>query len=101
MTYGRVIFVVLGVVAAFTFFGVLKPETFVTERCLMSPPLFCEDVHFDVLTGDVSLRIHNSFTDDINVNELQLAGREECYILLPNPNSRTIPSDSYKEFVID
>jgi len=101
MTYGWVIFVVLGVLAAFTFIGVLKPETFVTERCFMAPPLFCEDVHFDALTGDVSLRIHNSFIEDINVNELQLSGREECYILLPNPNDKIIESDSYKEFVID
>ncbi len=101
MTYGWVIFVVLGIIAAFSFIGVLKPETFVTERCLLAPPLFCEDTHFDALTGDVTLRVRNSLRERINVNELELSGEENCYILLPNPEERDIATDSQRDFIID
>ncbi|HIH17981.1 MAG TPA: hypothetical protein HA282_01265 [Nanoarchaeota archaeon] len=101
MTYGWVIFVVLGIIAAFSFIGVLKPETFVTERCLLAPPLFCEDTHFNALTGDVTLRVRNSLREGINVNELGLSGEESCYILLPNPDERNIVSDGQRDFVLD
>jgi len=41
MTYGWAILVVLAAIAALAYFGVLSPEKFLPEKCLLAPGLAC------------------------------------------------------------
>ena len=41
MTYGWAILVVLAAIAALAYFGVLSPEKFLPEKCVLAPGLAC------------------------------------------------------------
>src|SRR3989338_6386745 len=43
MTYGWAILVVLVVIGALAYFGVLNPETLLPERCELQQGLYCKD----------------------------------------------------------
>lgn len=101
MSYGWIIFVAMAAIAAFSFFGVLNPTSFVGQRCLLSPPLFCDDFSFNTLTGDIILRIRNGLQNDVNINEIQI-DKEGCYsLIMRGTGEETIKADSTKDFMID
>ena len=41
MTYGWAILVVLAAIAALAYFGILSPEKFLPEKCVLAPGLAC------------------------------------------------------------
>ena len=101
MTYGWAILVVLIAITAFSFIAVVKPQTFISERCILNLPLFCEDAHLDSTTGDLVLRIRNSLSDDISINEIELQ-EDSCYILiLRHTLENKIAQNSEKDFILD
>ena len=106
MAYGWVIFVVLGLIAAFSFVGVLYPEKVISERFVLTPPFYGEAISFTASTGDIVLRIRNGFHKDIDINEIATsenlrADPFECWTIIMPPGGERIKSDSSKEFVID
>lgn len=42
-TYGWVFFIILLMIAAVSYFGVMKPEVFVPQRCLFASDITCDD----------------------------------------------------------
>jgi len=51
MTYGWAILVVLAAIGALSYFGVLKPQQFLPEQCVLVPGMACLD--FKVNTNGV------------------------------------------------
>ncbi len=74
MTYGWAILVVLVVIGALAYFGVLNPQQFLPKKCLFVTGLVCEDSKFtapaDVGTGQI--RINNGLGNDIQVTSLNI-----------------------------
>lgn len=66
MTYGWAILVVLIAIGALAYFGVLKPEQFLPEKCVISTGsgLFCEDFAIDD-EDTVRVYIHNILPNDL------------------------------------
>ncbi len=103
LTYGWAIFVVLGVIAAFSFVGVLYPEQYVTNRCILQPPFFCEDFSVDTLTGDVTLRVRNGLNERVKITEVELVDpTAECYFLiLKGSGEEELTPGETRDFTVD
>ena len=73
MTYGWAILVVLGMVAALAYFGVMRPSMLLPEQCVLGTELLCKDVRVD--PSQVNLLIYNSGAFDILIYSISL---ESC-----------------------
>ena len=68
MTYGWAILVVLAAIAALAYFGVLSPEKFLPQKCILQPGLAC--VSNKVEPTKVTLVISNGLGRTIIVNSI-------------------------------
>ncbi len=73
MTYGWAILVVLIAIGALAYFGVLSPERFLPEKCVVSTGsgLFCDDYSASGTT--VTLRIKNILTETVTISGISLS----------------------------
>ncbi|MBW2983810.1 hypothetical protein KY361_01740 [Candidatus Woesearchaeota archaeon] len=74
MTYGWAILVVLIAIGALAYFGVLSPEKFLPEKCVISSGsgLFCEEFTTSATANTVTIRIKNILTDSAWVDSVTL-----------------------------
>ena len=72
MTYGWAILVVLAAIAALAYFGVLSPEKFLPEKCILAPGLAC--VGHKVEPTKITLVISNGLGKSITVSSIDVAG---------------------------
>lgn len=70
MTYGWAILVVLVVIGALAYFGILNPQTFLPKRCLLGSGLSCADAKLTV--GEFDMRMVNSLANAISVNAVSI-----------------------------
>jgi len=70
MTYGWAILVVLAAIAALAYFGVLSPEKFLPEKCILAPGLAC--VQHKLEPSSSTLVISNGFGRTIKITSLQI-----------------------------
>ena len=73
MTYGWAILVVLIAIGALAYFGVLSPEQFLPEKCVISTGsgLFCDD--FSIVSEElVKLNLHNILSDPMTAVTVNL-----------------------------
>src|SRR3989338_2574882 len=68
MTYGWAILVVLAAIAALAYFGVLSPEKFLPEKCILAPGLAC--VSHKVEPSQTILILSNGLGRTITVTSL-------------------------------
>ena len=71
MTYGWAILVVLVVIGALGYFGVLNPTALLPEKCMFGVEVACKD--FQLLTNQVALRLQN------NIGETMLLDKFEAF----------------------
>ena len=72
MTYGWAILVVLAAIAALAYFGVLSPEKFLPEKCVLAPGLAC--ISHKIEPTQATLILSNGLGRTIIVNSLQIGG---------------------------
>ncbi|MFH1591316.1 MAG: hypothetical protein ABIC95_05315, partial [archaeon] len=65
MTYGWAILVVLIVIGALAYFGVLNPQQFLPQKCQFSQGLVCQDHKIDGGDGVMYIRVNNGLGNDI------------------------------------
>ena len=104
MTYGWAILVVLAAIAALAYFGVLSPEKFLPEKCILAPGLAC--VQHRVTTADTTLIISNGFGRTISITNLKVgactktfdttmvSGTENSFVLTGCSNG--VSKDAFK-----
>ncbi|RLE42165.1 hypothetical protein DRJ48_04100 [Candidatus Woesearchaeota archaeon] len=76
MTYGWAILVVLVVIGALAYFGILNPSTLLPERCEIQMGLYCKDhlVQTDASdNGKILLTIENGRGSDIRIALINLS----------------------------
>ena len=72
MTYGWAILVVLAAIAALAYFGVLSPEKFLPEKCILSPGLLC--VSHQITPVTATLIVYNGLGKTITVDSIDIGG---------------------------
>ena len=72
MTYGWAILVVLAAIGALAYFGVLSPEKFLPEKCILEPGLAC--IAHKVEPTKTTLVITNSKGTTITVTSITVGG---------------------------
>ena len=70
MTYGWAILVVLAAIAALAYFGVLSPEKFLPQKCILQPGIAC--VSHKVEPSKITLVISNGLGRTIIVNNIAI-----------------------------
>ena len=65
MTYGWAILVVLGAIGALAYFGVLSPDRFLPEKCMLDPGIDCTG--FKVTPTETTLVLRNGAGKDMTV----------------------------------
>jgi uncharacterized protein (UPF0333 family) len=69
MTYGWAILVVMVVIGALAYFGVLNPMMFVPERCTMQTGISCDEA-YRINGSEVLIRFENNFGKDVTVTNI-------------------------------
>ncbi len=105
MTYGWAILVVLAAIAALAYFGVLSPEKFLPEKCILQPGIAC--VSHKVEPTKVTLVISNGMGRTITIDsiavgscsgtfsEQMLSGTDHTFVV-GGSCSNGIAKDKYK-----
>lgn len=96
MTYGWAILVVLVAIGALAYFGVLTPERFLPEKCLLAAGFHCKSYKVEADTG-VTLLMGNSLPFDITVNTINL--KEGDTVLCSFSGSTELRVGDYATFV--
>tara|TARA_Y100000310_G_scaffold336633_1_gene421709 strand:- start:852 stop:1337 length:486 start_codon:yes stop_codon:yes gene_type:complete len=78
MTYGWAILVVLAAIAALAYFGVLSPDQFLPEKCILSPGLSCSS-GFKVEPTQFTFLLQNSLGKKITVTGVSVTDQDETY----------------------
>ena len=91
MTYGWAILVVLAAIAALAYFGVLSPEKFLPEKCILQPGIVC--VSHKVEPTKVTLVISNGLGKTMIINNIDVGGCNSAF-------SEPMPSGTDHTFVI-
>jgi len=74
-TYGWAFLVILVMIGALAYFGVLDPTKFIPQRCQVSLPLTCDGENYKVqqaagtdVDPEFKIRLRNSFSKPLNLN---------------------------------
>ena len=78
MTYGWAILVVLIAVAALSYFGVLSPDNYSHDACVLPAGMACIDYRVENYKAVVVLQ--NSLGDTVTINQVLISnGGQQCY----------------------
>ena len=91
MTYGWAILVVLAAIAALAYFGVLSPEKFLPQKCILVPGIVC--LQHKVEPAKVTLVISQNLGRTITVTNIGAGGCSSAF-------SQDMQTDSTSTFVI-
>jgi len=92
MTYGWAILVVLAAIAALAYFGVLSPEKFLPEKCLIETGFTC--ISSKVESSKSTIILSNGLGRSITINNLQIGS---C----TKPFTRSMQSEDESTFEVD
>lgn len=68
-TYGWAFLVILVMIGALAYFGILSPDRFLPERCNVGPEFSCDEYRVVETTGDLEIRFTNNLGQTIqNIN---------------------------------
>jgi len=90
MTYGWAILVVLVVIGALAYFGVLNPQNLLPEKCTLPVGLYCKDYLISSADDTVTLKIENGMGHGIIIRSISIAGQVLNY---PDGCSENLESD--------
>ena len=91
MTYGWAILVVLAAIAALAYFGVLSPEKFLPEKCLMETGFTC--ISSKVEPAQSTIVLSNGLGKSLIIDSIQIGGCTTTF-------SESMITEEEKTFVI-
>ena len=91
MTYGWAILVVLAAIAALAYFGVLSPEKFLPEKCLIETGFTC--ISSKIEPGKSTLVLQNSYGRSVVIDNIQIGSCSNAF-------TTTLTSEDQNTFVL-
>mgnify|MGYP001558010057 CR=1 FL=1 len=91
MTYGWAILVVLAAIAALAYFGVLSPEKFLPEKCLIETGFTC--ISSKVEAAQSTIVFQNGYGRTIIIDNVKIGGCSKAF-------NNTLTSEDQATFVI-
>ena len=91
MTYGWAILVVLAAIAALAYFGVLSPEKFLPEKCLIETGFTC--ISSKIEAAQSTIVFSNGYGKSVVIDSIQIGGCSKAF-------SDTLTSEEQSTFVI-
>src|SRR3989338_2819467 len=88
MTYGWAILVVLAAIAALAYFGVLSPEKFLPEKCVLSPGIAC--VSHRITETEATLILTNGMGRTLVIDSLSVGKCEGGFYVTPGDSASGI-----------
>src|SRR3989338_8439139 len=74
MTYGWAILVVLIVIGALAYFGILNPSILLPEKCTLQMGLYCKDHRIDSQRAAIIFNFQNGMGKDIIIYHFNVTG---------------------------
>ena len=90
-TYGWAFLVILVMIGALAYFGVLNPERFVPETCTFGSAFACED-HV-MTTSDATIKLRNN-VEAITITEITVTDTETGTVVNSSSNSLNVTVDT-------
>ncbi len=81
-TYGWAFMVILVMIGALAYFGVLNPQQFIPERCQMSAPFSCDGQNYILRAGEddnIIITVRNSINTRLNISNMEIRNNEGNY----------------------
>ncbi len=91
MTYGWAILVVLAAIAALAYFGVLSPEKFLPEKCLVETGFTC--ISSKVESSQSTIVLQNSYGRSVVIDNIQIGSCSTAF-------TTTLTSEDQNNFVL-
>ena len=86
-TYGWAFLVILVMIGALAYFGVLDPSNFVADRCVMGNPLTCEGQNYIINPGQALIQVRNGLNQNLNITSVEfLSNQVDDYTECDNNN---------------
>lgn len=79
MTYGWAILVVLVVIGALAYFGVLNPQKFLPKKCQLPVGLTCVDHKLSITVANSVILLNNGIGTDIRITRIKFAAETALY----------------------
>ncbi len=73
-TYGFAFLIILVMIGALAYFGVLNPQRFLPERCMMGQEFNCADHYIGVSAGSGNMLVNVSLTNNLGTTITSLSG---------------------------
>ena len=93
-TYGWAFLVILIMVGALAYFGILKPSKLLPDRCNFGPEVNCLDFQISKTVNTIKLRIKNNIGEVVNINSV-IPSAESATALACNPVVQTPSSGAW------
>ncbi|MDD5086340.1 MAG: hypothetical protein PHV16_01180 [Candidatus Nanoarchaeia archaeon] len=98
MTYGWAILVVLVVIGALAYFGVLNPQNLMPEKCTFPMGLYCED--YILREGAAaSFRLQNGMGNSINITKISINSQSYTQLDCENLEVNTVIHNGESEII--
>jgi len=69
-TYGWAFLVILVMIGALAYFGILKPSRLLPDRCSVGPEYECQDFQISNSANTIKIRLKNNIGEPINIDSL-------------------------------
>ncbi|MBI2651399.1 hypothetical protein HYX01_02930 [Candidatus Woesearchaeota archaeon] len=70
-TYGWAFLVILIMVSALAYFGILKPSKLLPDRCIFGTEIECQDYLMDIANNNVQLKLKNNVGEIITATKVE------------------------------
>jgi hypothetical protein len=99
-TYGWAFLVILIMIGALAYFGILKPSKLLPERCNFGSEIGCEDYLLET-PDTLKLRLKNNVGETINVSGINVTSETATLVKCAKPASEFFPGDWKSGEVVD
>jgi len=99
-TYGWAFLVIIIMISALAYFGILDPSKLLPERCNFGTEMACEDYLIDVTNSQFRLRLKNSVGEVIDVSDISVGtGGKKSLVCTPPTKPTSWKSDTMQDLL--
>ena len=69
-TYGWAFLVILIMISALAYFGILRPSRLLPDRCTFGPEMECQDFQISKTANTIKVRLKNNVGEPVNINSI-------------------------------